>query len=53
MAQGILLHVMWQPVWVGNLGENGHISCPPEATTRLSTGYTPKQNKSLIKQMNK
>ena len=47
MAQRILLHVMWQPVRVGNLGENGYISCPPEATRTLSTGYTPKQNKKF------
>lgn len=47
MAQGILLHVTSQLVWVGNVGENGYISCPPEATTTLSTGYTPKQNKKF------
>ena len=49
IAQGILLHIMWQTVWGGNLGENGYISCPPEVTTTLSAGYTPKQSKKFKK----
>ena len=46
---------MWQPGWDGSLGENGSRiymaespHCSPETITLL-TGYTPIQNKKVLK----
>ena len=47
---------MWQPAWERSLGENGYMCmydsilyCPSKTITTLLIGYTPIQNKKLIK----
>ena len=44
---------MWQPGWVGSLGERGGMAeslCrSPETMTTLVTGYAPIQNKKFEK----